>query len=80
MKTEIYENIEAFWAREDKTINGVSPAFAAANPKYAEERGNEGCWNCSGCSRCSDCSHLASLLQSYVRYEDGEPCGKLQLP
>ena len=65
MKTQIYDTIQDFWNREDKTTNGVSKEFSKANPRWEEERENEGCWNCSrcfgcsdcfGCSRCSDCS------------------------
>ena len=65
MKTQIYDTIQDFWNREDKTTNGVSKEFSEANPRWEEERENEGCWNCSrcfdcsdcfGCSRCSDCS------------------------
>ena len=56
MKTLIFEDIKAFWTREDKKINGVSKEFAELNPNWDKERGNEGCWNCSRCSDCSDCS------------------------
>ena len=55
--TKIFQNIEAFWSREDRTENGVSPEFAAANPNWEKDNdSNEGCWDCSGCFRCSDCS------------------------
>lgn len=56
MRTEIFADSAAFAARPDKTVNGVSPEFAAANPGWDEERGNRGCWNCSRCSGCSGCS------------------------
>lgn len=56
MKTEIYENYDAFLGREDKSLNGVTQRFVDANPAWAEERRNKGCWNCYHCSDCSDCS------------------------
>jgi hypothetical protein len=56
MKTEIFPNYDAFLARPDKAVNGVSPEFAAENPSYGEERNNSGCYDCSRCSDCSDCS------------------------
>lgn len=59
MKTEIYENYDAFFKREDKSINGVSPEFAQANPDWADERGNEGCWDCADCARCARCARCA---------------------
>ena len=62
MKTQIYDTIQDFWNREDKTTNGVSKEFSEANPRWEEERENEGCWNCSrcfGCSRCSRCSRCS---------------------
>jgi len=39
MKTEIFPDYDAFLKREDKSINGVSPEFAQANPDWADERG-----------------------------------------
>ena len=56
MKTQIYDTIQDFWNREDKTTNGVSKEFSEANPRWEEERENGGCWNCSDCFECSDCS------------------------
>lgn len=56
MKTEIFKDWSAFYARSDKTLNGVTKEFADANPELDKERGSDGCWNCSGCSGCSDSS------------------------
>ena len=56
MKTQIFENYEAFLRRDDLKINGVSQVFATVHPNYEQQNEtNEGCWNCSDCFRCSDC-------------------------
>ncbi len=34
MKTQVFNTYVDFLAREDKEVNGVSPAFAAANPGW----------------------------------------------
>ena len=61
MKTQIFENYEAFLRRDDLKINGVSQVFATVHPNYEQQNEtNEGCWNCSDCSRCSRCSRCSS--------------------
>jgi len=56
MNTEIFENYDAFLARPDKRVNGVSPEFAEAYPNYASDNvGNTGCWNCRDCNYCTNC-------------------------
>jgi hypothetical protein len=58
MTTQIFESYGAFLKRTDKTINGVTQAFADANPGWGKDGNNGGYWNCSGCSDylgCSDC-------------------------
>ena len=61
MKTKIFTNFWEFVAREDATQNGVSPAFAAANPGWKKENEtNKGCWdahNCQSCRGCYDCTN-----------------------
>lgn len=67
MRTEIYPNLEAFYQREDKTMNGTTQRFADACPDIMDEAGNEGCWsclncvNCIGCLECSDCTNCLNL-------------------
>ena len=57
MKTEIFKTYADFYRREDKEVNGVSPAFAEEHPDFEKQNEtNKRCWNCSGCSDCSDCS------------------------
>ena len=57
MATQIFETRLEFLRREDKTINGVSPGFAARHPNWNQDNeSNKGCWNCSGCSGCFGCS------------------------
>ena len=52
-KTEIFENHDAFKARKDEKINGVTKGFAEKNVNWREENmSNIGCWNCSFCSLC----------------------------
>ena len=54
--TEIYNSYGDFLQREDKTLNGVSPDFAARNPGFVEDNStNKGCWNTWGSSECSYC-------------------------
>ena len=80
MNTQIFENHKAFTERENKSVNGVSPEFAAENPEWDIESENKGCWNCSHCSRCygcygcygcshcshcSDCSHCSRCYGCY---------------
>ena len=56
MTTKIYPDYSAFYARTDKTENGVSKEFAGLNPTYEKSNEtNKGCWNCSCCSRCYGC-------------------------
>jgi len=56
MKTKVYETYEQFASREDKSANGVSPAFAEKHPDYEKENeSNVGCWNCIYCNHCSYC-------------------------
>lgn len=43
MKTEIFENYSAFFARTDKNINGVTAEFLAEHPNSQGEDGNKGC-------------------------------------
>jgi hypothetical protein len=56
MKTVIFKDYSEFLNRTDKSVNGVSVAFAEQNPEYKEQnQTNQGCWNCMGCSDCIDC-------------------------
>lgn len=44
--TTIFATFQAFANRADQTTNGVSPAFAASNPNYAQLNAkNADCWN-----------------------------------
>ncbi|MGI4873162.1 MAG: hypothetical protein ACRYFX_18535 [Janthinobacterium lividum] len=57
MATQIFFTYLEFLRREDKNMNGVSPAFAERHADYeAQNETNRGCYDCSGCSRCSRCS------------------------
>ena len=70
MKTEIYENYDAFIKREDTKINGVTKEFAERNPEFeTENETNTGCWNCSDCSDCSDCSGCSRCSGCFGCYE-----------
>ncbi len=66
MKTEIYPSYAEFRQRENKSINGVTQAFADSHPGWDDETNNVGCWNCfrcSGCFRCSDCSGCSGCFR-----------------
>lgn len=57
MSTKIFKNFAHFVSREDKSVNGVSPEFAAKYPNWeAENRTNDSCWNCHRCAHCSICT------------------------
>jgi len=59
--TQIFTDLEAFKARDDKKINGVSPEHAATHLNWESDNAtNNGCWNCSSCSYCSYCSYCSS--------------------
>lgn len=65
-KTEIFATKEAFDRRKDKTVNGVSPKFAAENIYWVQENTtNVGCWNCVNCSHCTDCIDCQNLSQCF---------------
>ncbi|MGL5914024.1 MAG: hypothetical protein ACRCZB_07645 [Bacteroidales bacterium] len=54
MRTEIFENKEAFDKRPNKFTNGVSPEFAKKYPNYGfDNDSNVGCWNCNDCKHCA---------------------------
>lgn len=84
MKTQIFEDYEAFLAREDKSINGVSVAYAQEHPNYeADNATNNGCWECVECERCDECIDCESCkdcqdcynckdCQGCCEYEDWE--------
>ncbi len=56
MKTKIFESFGEFADRADKSINGVSPAFAKEHPNYeSDNKGNVGCWECVACWGCVEC-------------------------
>lgn len=56
MSTEIFKDYYAFEAREDKSVNGVSPLFAAIYDGFERDNlTNRGCWNCRVCRHCVDC-------------------------
>ena len=56
MSTQIFESYEAFSQRKDKTINGVSQAFAEQHDIYERDnQTNLGCWNCLTCRQCINC-------------------------
>jgi len=58
MKTEIFETYQAFLARPNKAINGVSPDYAGANPDYENQNSsNVACWNCIDCIDCENCKY-----------------------
>lgn len=55
-RTEIFYCIEDFEAREDKTINGMSPGLAKIYPNWRDGNAtNVGCMDCAYCSDCVDC-------------------------
>jgi hypothetical protein len=56
MKTEIFASYSAFSERTNKAVNGVTAEFADAHPSWAEDRGNQACWNCLSCSDCRSCT------------------------
>ena len=59
-RTEIFEDYESFYAREDKLVNGVSPDFAEEHPSWEEDNvTNEGCWNCFRCQDCRSCKYCS---------------------
>jgi len=62
-KTRIYDSYADFEARADRTENGVSAAFAGADPDWdyaADNATNEGCWDCLGCRECTSCAACAA--------------------
>ena len=63
MRTEIYPNLEAFYQREDKTLNGVTQRVADMYPECMEAAGNEGCWNCLECRGCIGCLSCVRCTQ-----------------
>lgn len=71
MITLIFESLEDFENREDKSVNGVSLKVAGSNPNFEEENStNEGCWNsvncrhCVECKECVDCSFCEECIES----------------
>lgn len=61
MRTEIFPDYDAFLARPDKKVNGVSPGAAARYPDYEKYNdSNEGCWECIGCTDCKYSIHCGS--------------------
>lgn len=59
MATQIFETKELFNAREDKSINGVSPRFAEIESDYIQDNlTNVGCWCCYKCTECTQCEWL----------------------
>jgi hypothetical protein len=66
MATQIFNYYAELLTREDKIINGVSPAFAETNPEWAEMNAdNVGCWDCRYCDRCSFCTHCSHCVECY---------------
>ncbi|GAB2959192.1 hypothetical protein GCM10027048_28130 [Hymenobacter coalescens] len=64
--TRIYPTFRDFLQREDTSLNGVSPEFAAQHPDYAAQNAtNTGCYDCSGCSDCSRCSGCSDCYDCY---------------
>lgn len=71
--TQIFNTYYEFCRRPDKSVNGVSPEFAASHSNWeADNASNVGCWNCSLCSfcvlcsscvRCSDCKRCAQCSE-----------------
>ena len=63
-KTEIFSDYEEFFAREDKTINGVSPEFAEEHPDWKEVNStNVGCWCCRDCKDCRWCIDCGDCVE-----------------
>ena len=64
MKTKIYSTYAEFSEREDKTINGVSPEFAAQHPNWEQDnKTNTGCWNCTSCEGCIECVWCSGCIE-----------------
>lgn len=56
MSTQVFSSYEAFLARKDQDVNGVSKAFAEKYPQYeTENETNTACWNCNVCRDCTEC-------------------------
>jgi len=61
IKTQIFSTYGNFLSREDKTVNGVSPEFAAQHPNWEQDnKTNTGCWNCTTSEGCRDCKECVS--------------------
>ena len=77
MTTQVFESYDAFEAREDKRINGVSKWFAERYPNWASmNETNLGCWNCADCERCWGCADCRDCVICVVceRCERCENC------
>jgi len=56
MKTQIFESYAEFSGRFDKSVNGVSGAYAKKHPNWGQmNETNRGCWNCGECTNCEFC-------------------------
>lgn len=75
MTTIVFENLEEFRNREDKTINGVTQEFADAHPGWDAELGNTGCWNCDSCYSCGTCSDCRACRDCYA-CQDCSDCSR----
>lgn len=61
MKTKIFNSVNDFINREDKTLNGVSLEFVAKYPNWEKEnQTNIGCWDCYNCTECTYSYNLNS--------------------
>lgn len=79
-RTQIFTDYEAFLAREDKDVNGVSPEHAEAVPNWEEDnKTNKGCWdcdNCTSCELCVECRYCTDCVScsKCVECEDCSDC------
>jgi hypothetical protein len=65
MQTLVFNTYQDFLKREDKSVNGVTPEFAKANPNYEKDNEtNKGCWNCKICEHCLFCTCCINLKYS----------------
>ena len=79
-KTLIFNSYYDFLQREDLAVNGVSCAFAKANPNYEEDsETNVGCWECINCIRCGWCIDCKKCTESFdcIRCEECVGCSSL---
>lgn len=61
-RTEVFESYEAFLARPDKTVNGVTGNVADVLPDYELDNAtNQGCFNTSRSTGCVDCMDSFTL-------------------